>query len=65
MLKSRMANFKNLVPYFETLLCGDNKSYKNHGDPKHLSRLLHLQVTKNGRKLAYIKGFLPSISRQV
>ena len=32
-----MANFKNLIPYFETSFCAGQKSYENHDDPKHLS----------------------------
>ena len=57
-VKNQMANFKNLIPYLETSLCADQKSYKNHDDPKH-PELLHLKVTRKGQKLAYIKGFPP------
>ena len=56
MCKRRALNFKNLIPYFETVLCGNYKSYKNHGDPKDLSRVIALASYENGRKLAYMKG---------
>ena len=57
MLKNHMANFKNLIPYFETLLCGDHKSYKNNDDPKHLPRVIALASYKKWAKTAYIEGF--------
>ena len=48
MCKRRVLNIKKLIPYFETVLCGNYKSYKNHGDPKHISRVIALASYKNG-----------------
>ena len=45
-IKNKMTNFKNLIPYFETPLGADQKSYKNYDDPKHLSRLIALESHK-------------------
>ena len=59
-VKNQMANFKNLLPYFETSLCADQKSYKNHNDTKHLSRFIALEsYKKEWAKIAYIEGFPP------
>ena len=55
-----MADFKNLIPYFETSLCAEQKSYKNHknhDDPNRLSRVTALESYKKWAKFAYIKGF--------
>ena len=57
-----MANFKNLIPNFETL-CGDHTSYKNHDDPKHLSRVIALASYKKWVKTCLYQR-LPSISQQ-
>ena len=45
-VKNQMANFKNLILYLETSSCADQKSYKNHDDPKHLSRVIALESYK-------------------
>ena len=56
-----MAKFKYLISYFETSLCADQKSYKNHDDPKHLSRVIAFESenTSNGQNLLIFKGCLP------
>ena len=58
-VKNQMANFKNLIPYIETSSCADQKSYKNHDDPKHLSTVIALERHKKWAKLAYSKGSPP------
>ena len=58
-VKNQMANFQNLIPYFETSLCADQKSCKNHDDPKHLSRVIALEIYKMGENLLISKAFLP------
>ena len=41
-------------------MCADQKSYKNYTMIQNTyQEVLHLKVTRNGRKLAYTKGFLP------
>ena len=54
-----MANFKNLIPYFETSMCADQKSYNNHNDPKHLSRVIALESYKKWVKPCFYQGFPP------
>ena len=59
-VKNQMANFKSLIPYFETSLCADQKSYKNQVDPKHLSRVIALESYKKmGKNLLTSKVSLP------
>ena len=48
--QNQMVNFKNLIPYFETSLCADQKSYENHDDPKCLSRVIALRTYKKWAK---------------
>ena len=45
-VKNQMADFKNLIPYLETSFCADQKSYKNHDDPKHLSTVIAIESYK-------------------
>ena len=54
-----MANFENLIPYIETSLCADQSHIRTMMIQNIYQELLHLKVTRNGRKLAYIKGFPP------
>ena len=50
-----MANFKNLISYFGTSLCADQKSYKNLDDPKLIYKeSLHLKVMRNRQIFAFI-----------
>ena len=63
-VKNQMANFKNLIPYLETSSCADQKSYKNHDDPKHLSRVIALASYKKWAKTCLYQ-WPPSLSRQV
>ena len=63
-VKNQMANLKNLILYFETSLCAVQKSYKNHDDPKHLSRVIALESYKKWAKTC-LHQRSPSLSRQV
>ena len=63
-VKTQMANFKNLIPYFETSLCADQKSDKNHDDPNHLSRVIAIVSYKKWAKTCLYQR-LPSLSRHV
>ena len=59
-VKNQMSHFETLIPYFESSLYADKRLYKSHDDPKHLSRVTALEITRNG----FSKSFLP-LSRQV
>ena len=63
-VKNQMANFENLIPYFETSLCAEQKSYKNYDDPKRLSRVIALESCKKSAKTCLYQR-RPSLSRQV
>ena len=56
-----MANFQNLILYFETSLCADQKSYEIHDDPKskHLSRVMALESCKKWENNLRISKALP------
>ena len=58
-VKNQMANFKNLIPYVETSLSADQKSYKNHDDPKHLSSYCACKLQKMGENLLISQVSLP------
>ena len=59
MNQTRLRYVKNQMANFEISLCADQKSYKNHDDPKDLSRVITLKRERKGRKDAYIKSSLP------
>ena len=40
--KNQVAYLRTLIPYFESSSCAGQKSYKNHDDPIHLSRVIAL-----------------------
>ena len=57
----QIAYFRNLIPYFESSLCADQKSYKNHDDPIHPSRAFTLDSYKKRAKTMDVQG-LPLFS---
>ena len=45
-VKNQMAYFKTLIPHMKGSLCADTESYKEHDDPKHVSRVIELESYK-------------------